>query len=128
VTPRRPCLEADCRRLSVPGKPRCPAHQQQRQQASDAKYRDAKAARRPQRRSYAAIKANAQLVAAWRAAHGDWCPGLPELHIAPHPAIDLTAQHGTAVAFGGDELAPTGVLCRPCNSSDGAMVRKRMDK
>ena len=108
----RRCL--DCPRLT--SHTRCPDHQRQHQRAKDAK--------RPQRRTYQAITTNAQLVAAWREEHGDWCPGVPRLGIAGHPAINLTAQHGQPVALGGDELTPSSVLCLSCNSADGATVRR----
>ena len=110
----RRCLQ--CFRWALPGKSRCAGHQQQQQQAKDAK--------RPIRRTHAAIKSNAELVAAWREVHGDWCPGVPRLAIAAHPAAKLTAQHDQPVALGGDELAPSSVLCLPCNSADGATVRR----
>ena len=115
----RPCLgdPATGQRCGAPCRgTRCPTHQAQVQHAKDA--------RRPTRRTSQAITTNAALVAAWREVHGDWCPGLPRLGIAAHPAARLTAQHDQPVALGGDELAPSSVLCLPCNSADGATVRR----
>jgi hypothetical protein len=110
----RRCI--DCFRWALPGKSRCPIHERVRQRDKDAK--------RPQRRTHQAITTNAQLVQAWVDEHGWWCPGVPRLGRAAHPATRLTAQHDQPVALGGEELAPSGVLCLPCNSADGATVRR----
>lgn len=61
-----------------------------------------------QRRSTAAIKA-------WKAEHGDWCPGWPPTDHAPHATADLTLHHHTD-----DRDGPASILCRPENSSIGA--------
>lgn len=56
-------------------------------------------------------------VAQWRATHGNICPGHKR---PPHPASDLTAQHGHALAEGGSAAQPLTVLCRSCNSRHAA--------
>jgi 5-methylcytosine-specific restriction protein A len=38
---------------------------------------------------------------------------------------DLTADHITPIAVGGDPLGPLRVLCRRCNSSRGRGLRSR---
>lgn len=91
----KPCL--NCGALS--DRTRCPTHRA-----------------RPPRpttltRTAAERRRRAAVVAAWRAEHGDWCPGWGR---PAHPATDLTADHVTAAAHGGTELA---VLCRPCNGA-----------
>ena len=52
-------------------------------------------------------------VAAHRARYGNWCPGYQR---PPHHARDLTADHHTAIATGGDPHGGLRVLCRSCNS------------
>lgn len=59
----------------------------------------------------------AQAVQQHVAAYGQWCPGWNR---EPHPSGDLTADHGQAVASGGDEGQELNVLCRACNSAKGA--------
>ncbi|MFI9558857.1 hypothetical protein [Nonomuraea endophytica] len=59
----------------------------------------------------------AAAVATWRAEHGDWCPGWRR---PGHPARDLTADHIQAVAAGGREDGPLGVLCVSCNGRKAA--------
>ena len=56
----------------------------------------------------------AAVVKAWRAEHGDLCPGYRR---PPHQASDLCADHILPVGMGGAEDGPLGVLCRSCNSS-----------
>jgi 5-methylcytosine-specific restriction protein A len=105
----RPCL--DCSAL-VRGRPgskqgtRCPRCQAARDQA--------KRATRPH--TYAEDQRRAQVVQAWRAKHGDWCPGWQR---PPHPATDLTADHVVAFAVVGHELSDLVVLCRSCNGAKG---------
>lgn len=54
------------------------------------------------------------MLRAWRAEHGDWCPGYV---VAPHYSDDLTLDHPEALARGGPILPVNpGVLCRGCNS------------
>lgn len=89
---------------------RCRSHAQEherRQRATVATKRDEPGSREARRRA----------VAAWRATHGDVCPGYRR---PPHPAWDLTAQHAHALADGGDPGQPLVVLCRSCNSRHGA--------
>lgn len=59
----------------------------------------------------------ADTVRAWRAEHGDWCPGWQR---PPHPATDLTADHIVAFAVNGDEAGELTVLCRSCNGRKAA--------
>ncbi len=54
--------------------------------------------------------AAAAIVAAHRAAVGDWCPGYGR---PAHQSTDLTAEHSTPISRGGEV---DGVLCRSCNS------------
>jgi 5-methylcytosine-specific restriction protein A len=61
-------------------------------------------------------KRRAEAVQAWRADHGDICPGWQR---QPHQSTDLTADHPVPVGAGGDEDAPLAVLCRSCNSRKG---------
>ena len=59
------------------------------------------------------------MVQAWREMHGNVCPGWErEAHEVVPPNV-LTAAHLDAVAAGGDESGPLGVLCRVCNSRQG---------
>jgi 5-methylcytosine-specific restriction protein A len=99
--PLRPCL--DCGTLTSQGN-RCPAHRRQLERS------------RPPRpttltRDRAEQERRAVTVAAWRAVHGDWCPGWGR---PPHHATDLTADHIVAAKHGGTAL---GVLCRACNGA-----------
>lgn len=71
-----------------------------------------KHARRPEMRADQARRAD--VVAAWREQYGDWCPGWGR---PAHEASDLTADHVQAVAAGGAERGPLGVLCTRCNSA-----------
>jgi hypothetical protein len=84
-----------------------------------------KSARRPERKTEAAKRSNAELVSEWRATHGDWCPGIPagqpEAHPA-HPCADLVADHLLAVYLGGSEHGPRRVICRRSNSALGARL------
>ncbi len=68
-------------------------------------------------RTWAERQRRAGTVAAHHARHGDWCPGWQR---PPHPAADLTADHRTAIAAGGDPTGPLQVLCRACNAAKGA--------
>lgn len=65
----------------------------------------------------------AHTVRTWRNEHGDWCPGYKR---APHPAIDLTAEHTHPIAEGGDPAGTLSVLCRSCNSRHGAETLNRL--
>jgi 5-methylcytosine-specific restriction protein A len=64
----------------------------------------------------------AQAVAAWRAQHGDICPGYRR---APHPATDLTADHPVARSLGGAEDQALAILCARCNASKGGRRGRR---
>lgn len=112
--PLRPCL--DCGKLS-PGA-RCEEHGAIKRRASNARYRP----HRERRPDYDAAERErrAQTVAAWRAVHGDLCPGWNRAaHMADPATNPLTADHLQSVRSGGAECGPLGVLCRSCNSSKG---------
>jgi 5-methylcytosine-specific restriction protein A len=51
---------------------------------------------------------------AWRAEHGDWCPGWPPSGHPPHATADLTCHHVTE-----DPDGPLAVLCRSENARLG---------
>jgi hypothetical protein len=68
----------------------------------------------------------AQAVAAHRATVGDWCPGVPELDRAAHPAAHLQADHVVEVAAGGSASGPLVVRCGSCNSARLANVRRTL--
>lgn len=118
--PLRPCLgwqHEPCGKLSP--NTRCPRHDHMRRQASNARYRPHRE-RRPDYTSQERTR-RAEAVAAWRAMHGDVCPGWQR---PPHPASDLTADHPIEVAAGGSEGQDLMVLCRSCNSSKGGGIRR----
>ncbi len=54
------------------------------------------------------------VVDAWRAEHGNVCPGWGRQ--GPHPSSDLTADHVFPIAYGGLEEGPLVVRCRGCNT------------
>lgn len=113
--PLRPCL--DCGTLS-PGT-RCPPCGDIKRRASNARHRPHRD-RRPDYNS-AERERRAQTVAAWRAVHGELCPGWQRPpHMADPVGNPLTADHPTSVRSGGDERGPLAVLCRSCNSSKGS--------
>lgn len=58
-------------------------------------------------------KRRAQAVADHIVEYGYQCPGIGR---PPHAATDLTANHLTPIARGGDPRGPLGVACRSCNS------------
>jgi 5-methylcytosine-specific restriction protein A len=101
----RSCL--DCGKISEGS--RCPEHAAQRERARPP--RPTMLVRDKER------KARARAVAAWRAVHGDWCPGWGDrpAHAVVPPNI-LTADHIIPVAQGGAG-APLAVLCRVCNGA-----------
>jgi len=112
----RGCL--DCRTL-VRGKSRCVDCQRKRDQA--------KAKRRPDlHNDRAERRRRAAAVAEHRATVGDWCPGVPELGRAAHPAANLSADHVVEVAAGGPVFGPLVVRCGPCNSARSANVRRTL--
>jgi 5-methylcytosine-specific restriction protein A len=108
--PIRPCL--DCGTLTQ--STRCPPHQRPRDLAALR----GKRARRP-RATPAEDRRRRDTVDAWRAQHGNWCPGWL---IDPHPSDDLTADHIHAVGAGGSEYGELGVLCRSCNARKSATI------
>jgi hypothetical protein len=57
------------------------------------------------------------LIADHRMRYGDWCPGIPEAGIDPHPDADLVADHEVA---GRPEHGYTA-RCRRCNSKRRAL-------
>jgi hypothetical protein len=105
----RPCL--DCGK-PVRGKPRCGT--------CTANQARAKAAKRPDMRTYVETERRRRLVASHRADVGDWCPGLED-HPA-HPCADLVADHVVEVAISGLETGPLRVLCRSENSRRSARI------
>jgi hypothetical protein len=105
----RPCL--DCGK-AVRGKPRCGT--------CTANQARAKAAKRPDMRTYAETERRRRLVASHRADVGDWCPGLED-HPA-HPCADLVADHVVEVAISGLATGPLRVLCRSENSRRSARI------
>lgn len=114
--PVKPCL--DCGALSQG--PRCELHEGARRRVRNARPRP----HRDRRPGYGNVEIvrRAETVAAWRAVHGELCPGWKR---APHQADagnPLTADHLTPVAAGGAEAGPLGVLCRSCNSSKKALT------
>jgi 5-methylcytosine-specific restriction protein A len=68
-------------------------------------------------RTHSERQRRAATVRAWRATQGDWCPGWQR---EPHQATDLTADHITPIAQGGEQDGELQVLCRPCNSTKAA--------
>lgn len=114
---RRLCLGwagETCRRV-ITNTNRCTEHEAARRARSNARHRPHRE-RRPDYTS-AERQRRAQAVAAWRAEHGDWCPGWG---VAAHPSTDLTADHVIPVAAGGGEGGALTVLCRPCNGRKGS--------
>jgi 5-methylcytosine-specific restriction enzyme A len=105
----RACL--DCGK-QVRGKTRC--------RDCTAKQNRAKAAKRPEMRTYAETERRRRLVADHRATVGDWCPGLED-HPA-HPSADLVADHVVEVAVSGLETGPLRVLCRRENGRRSARI------
>lgn len=92
----------DCGQPCLPRYQRCPTHTAlHRRQQAKARSREAARAR--------------AVVAAWRAEHGNWCPGWQR---PPHEATDLTAQHEAPFILTGGG-GPLTVLCRSCNTREG---------
>lgn len=105
---KRPCL--DCGTLTDRGS-RCPTCTRPVERART----HAKRQRRPH--LAAEDRRRADVVTAWRAAYGDWCPGWNR---EPHASSDLTADHVNSFAVTGREDGPLAVLCRSCNSAKQA--------
>jgi 5-methylcytosine-specific restriction protein A len=70
-------------------------------------------------RTAAIRRRRARVVAAWRAEHGDHCPGYGR---PPHASSDLTADDPMPIAEGGDPWQELAVLCRACNGRKGARL------
>lgn len=120
---RRPCIEAGCRALSLPGRSRCGEHQQQRD-AIDAR------ARNTRRRSAPGNGAAARLRARLNQARAGTC-GACGAHL---PAPSLRVDHRLALADGGTDTDPNvWLLCVPCHhdkttSENAARARRRRDE
>jgi len=57
----------------------------------------------------------------WKAEHGEFCPGAPDLNHPPHPSRDLTVDHILPLGQGGTHHPSNlRVLCRSANSNRGA--------
>ena len=113
--PLRPCL--DCGALSQGT--RCEIHGDIKRRAHNARYRP----HRDRRPDYNAAEKDrrAATVQAWRAVHGELCPGWNRPpHMGDPVTNPLTADHRQSVRSGGAERGPLGVLCRSCNSSKGS--------
>jgi 5-methylcytosine-specific restriction protein A len=107
-----------CQQCGTPSRgTRCPACQTPRDRAALRTKRQRRPYNSPIRRRRAAA------VAAWRAQHGDTCPGWGG--DPAHHATDLTADHPTAVADGGDEHGHLEVLCRAHNAAKGGGRSKK---
>lgn len=108
----RPCL--DCGALSCGS--RCPTHQREHGAAREARRGT------PAQRGLNSIyrRERDRLVAEATAAGVTHCPRCGRQITEKNM---LTAEHGTARAHGGTEI--TGLICRSCNSSAGATVRKQ---
>ncbi len=106
MSPPRPCIEPNCPNLTT--STRCPTHERQRQRQRNAR-----------RTHYHGDwpKTRAAILTAWRAQHGDVCPG--DEHHAAHPCHDLTVDHVVARSTAGGLT----VVCRSANSSKGARTR-----
>jgi 5-methylcytosine-specific restriction enzyme A len=102
----------------VRGKPRC--------SGCTAKRDQAKAAKRPARKSYSETERRRRAVAEHRATVGDWCPGWERQ--PAHPAANLTADHVIEVAAGGLESGPLVVRCGSCNAARSANVGRNLDR
>lgn len=100
--PRRLCLVEGCGNTTTGT--RCEFHEAQRQAVRNAG--------RPHLTG-PWQRITREAVAAWRAEHGDWCPGYGR---SPHPATDLTTDHVEAGTLAGG----VAILCRSCNSRKGA--------
>ena len=125
---RRPCLGPgngqQCPHgYNMPKKiPRCIDCKRAVQRAKDA--------RRPGRKDVDEVMRRRHAVELHVQQYGYTCPGdtTPgfEVH-APHPSMDLTADHLVPVVVGGSEHGPLRVLCRARNSQLGARLSGRRD-
>ena len=71
----------------------------------------------PQRKTYREKVRRSRTVQAHREQHGNIYPGYERPPHRVDASNPLTADHTLAVAAGGDEHGPLGVLCRACNSA-----------
>lgn len=110
----RVCAEHDCPTMTPAYY--CPTHQRDQVARAHASV--------PTKvtRTWAERQRRAATVSSWRQFRGDWCPGYER---PPHRAADLTADHVTPVALGGEPGGALGVLCRACNSRKGARIGSR---
>jgi hypothetical protein len=76
-------------------------------------------------RSHAERQRRKAAVDEWVQANGWQCPGVPELGRPPHPAHDLTFDHGWPTSLGGPIDGPGTVRCRGCNTARGGRNRIR---
>lgn len=107
---RRPCIEAGCRALSLPGASRCGAHQQQRTQAEAT-------ARNQRRRTAPGDGAAARLRGQLNRVGAGTC-GVCGAH---HPAGLLRVDHRLALADGGTDTTPNcWLLCVTCHDEKTA--------
>lgn len=102
----RPCLHAGCPHPAT-RTGRCPTHAA----VHDAHQQRTTPTKRT--RTHGEQRRRSVVVAAHRAAHGDWCPGY---RVPAHTAVDLTADHVVSVARAGRGDGDLTVLCRSCNS------------
>ncbi|KKF01936.1 hypothetical protein WN67_11010 [Mycolicibacterium obuense] len=106
------CAQPGCPELQQ--ETRCTEHRRQRDR-HQRQFGSKQSEPRDRARRKAAVDAH-------RAQHGDWCPGWGR---EAHPSSDLTADHITEVAFGGDPHGPLQVLCRSCNARKHAVTRSK---
>lgn len=104
-----------CGKLSP--NPRCPAH------AQEQAYQQQLTKRQARPYDHGDRVRRAETVAAYRAEHGDWCPGYAPRGRDPHWATQsnpLTADHTVSHREAGHEGSDLTVRCRACNASKGA--------
>lgn len=107
-----PCLGYGRERCGIPApKGGCDTHRRMRERAHHNRAYDD-----PAWRTF-----RDAILKAWRALHGNWCPGVRGERHAPHFTADLTVDHPMRLVDGG-ELTPADarVMCRSLNSSLGA--------
>jgi 5-methylcytosine-specific restriction enzyme A len=104
-----------CGKLSP--NPRCVEH------AREQQYQQLQAKRAARPYDHADRLRRAETVEAYRAEHGDWCPGYAPRGRDPHMATQsnpLTADHAESYKASGSEAGMLTVRCRACNASKGA--------
>lgn len=77
--------------------------------------------------SYAERKRNKQMVDAWLAEHGAWCPfcGEADYYESDGKPVQITADHVTPLSQGGDWYGPIQPMCRRCQARQGAKLANR---